>query len=256
MVSNSVKNIDFLIKNKDQVNDNDLAILFNLTIEYPYSSFCHYLVYAVLKIQNRTGFENMLKKTAIRFHDRNLLKKLSQDFLSSQINEKRKPISNDNKIPIEEDAKKLNENIFSNIINENLIQEIEELKEDSVHNESKEKIKRSVKSNQYPKSFEDWLYKHPQNKSEKEITVDEILNSLENRKKKNTKSSFFSASNAAKKSLETNDDFVTETLAEIHIQQGNYPKAIEIYQKLILLNPEKKLFFASRIEFINQKTQL
>ena len=56
--------------------------------------------------------------------------------------------------------------------------------------------------------------------------------------------------------METNDDLVTETLAEIHIQQGNYPKAIEIYQKLILLNPEKKLLFASRIEFIKQKTQL
>ena len=70
------------------------------------------------------------------------------------------------------------------------------------------------------------------------------------------KTSFFSAPDAAKKSLETNDDLVTETLAEIHIQQGNYPKAIEIYQKLILLNPEKKLLFASRIEFIKQKTQL
>ena len=56
--------------------------------------------------------------------------------------------------------------------------------------------------------------------------------------------------------METNNDLVTETLAEIHIQQGNYPKAIEIYQKLILLNPEKKLLFASRIEFIKQKTQL
>ena len=90
----------------------------------------------------------------------------------------------------------------------------------------------------------------------KEVTVDEILQSLENRKNQSSKTSFFSASESAKKSLELNNDIVTETLAEIHVQQGNYPKAIEIYQKLMLLNPEKKLFFASRIEFINQKTKL
>ena len=104
-----------------------------------------------------------------------------------------------------------------------------------------EKQQETVKSNQYPKPFEDWLFKHPVKKSKREITVDEILNSLENRKSNKIKL-FFSAPDAAKKSLETNNDLVTETLAEIHIQQGNYPKAIEIYQKLILLNPEKKTF--------------
>ena len=113
-----------------------------------------------------------------------------------------------------------------------------------------------AKLNQLPKPFEDWLFKHPLKKTKREITVDEILKSLENRKNQQNKTSFFSARDAAKKSLETNDDLFTETLAEIHIQQGNYPKAIEIYQKLILLNPEKKLLFASRIEFIKQKTQL
>ena len=119
-----------------------------------------------------------------------------------------------------------------------------------------EKLPEMAKLNQLPKPFEDWLFKHPLKKTKREITVDEILNSLENRKTQQNKTSFFSAPDAAKKSLETNDDLVTETLAEIHIQQGNYPKAIEIYQKLILLNPEKKLLFASRIEFIKQKTQL
>ena len=107
-----------------------------------------------------------------------------------------------------------------------------------------------------PKSFEDWLFKEPIPTTSKEVTVDEILQSLENRKNQSSKTSFFSATDAAKKSLELNHDIVTETLAEIHVQQGNYPKAIEIYQKLMLLNPEKKLFFASRIEFINQKTKL
>ena len=44
-------------------------------------------------------------------------------------------------------------------------------------------------------------------------------------------------------------------LAEIFVKQGNYPKAIKIYEQLMLSIPEKKLFFASRINYIKQKTQ-
>jgi len=256
MVNTSLKNIDFLIQNKDQINDRELEAIYDLSVKYPYSSFCHFFLYSILKKQNRTGVENVLKKTAIRFHDRSLLKKFSENSMVKQNNEERIEVTNIDDIESKEQEKVLNENVYSNIINDNIIQEITETK-DQDHKEIKgEKPPEIVKSNQLPKPFEDWLFKHPVKKTKREITVDEILNSLENRKNQHNKTSFFSAPDAAKKSLETNDDLVTETLAEIHIQQGNYPKAIEIYQKLILLIPEKKLLFASRIEFIKQKTQL
>ena len=256
MVNTSLKNIDFLIQNKDQINDRELEAIYDLSVKYPYSSFCHFFLYSILKKQNRTGVENVLKKTAIRFHDRSLLKKFSENSMVKQNNEERIEVTNIDDIESKEQEKVLNENVYSNIINDNIIQEITETK-DQDHKEIKvEKPHEIVKSNQLPKPFEDWLFKHPVKKTKREITVDEILNSLENRKNQHNKTSFFSAPDAAKKSLETNDDLVTETLAEIHIQQGNYPKAIEIYQKLILLIPEKKLLFASRIEFIKQKTQL
>ena len=256
MVNTSLKNIDFLIQNKDQINDRELEAIYNLSVRYPYSSFCHFFLYSVLKKQNRTGVENVLKKTAIRFHDRSILKKLSENSMVKQKTKERIEVTNIEEIENKEQEKVLNENVYSNIINDNIIQEITETKDQDQKEEEVEKLPKMVKSNQLPKPFEDWLFKHPLKKTKREITVDEILNSLEDRKTQQNKTSFFSASDAAKKSLETNDDLVTETLAEIHIQQGNYPKAIEIYQKLILLNPEKKLLFASRIEFIKQKTQL
>ena len=256
MVNTSLKNIDFLIQNKDQINDRELEAIYDLSVKYPYSSFCHFFLYSILKKQNRTGVENVLKKTAIRFHDRSLLKKLSENSVVKQNTKERIEVTNIDDFESKEQEKVLNENVYSNIINDNIIQEITETK-DQDHKETKEeKPPEIVKSNQLPKPFEDWLFKHPVKKTKREITVDEILNSLEKRKNQHNKTSFFSAPDAAKKSLETNDDLVTETLAEIHIQQGNYPKAIEIYQKLILLIPEKKLLFASRIEFIKQKTQL
>ena len=72
----------------------------------------------------------------------------------------------------------------------------------------------------------------------------------ENKEKK----PFFSPVESAKLSLVDNEEFVTETLAEIHVKQGNYPKAIQIYEKLILKFPEKNVFFASRIRFIQEKS--
>ena len=43
-------------------------------------------------------------------------------------------------------------------------------------------------------------------------------------------------------------DVVTEAMAEVWIKQGNREKAIETYNKLGLLNPSKKAYFASLIE--------
>lgn len=49
------------------------------------------------------------------------------------------------------------------------------------------------------------------------------------------------------------DHLVTENLATILVSQGKVEKAIDIYQKLILKNPQKKAYFASQIEKLNKK---
>lgn len=59
--------------------------------------------------------------------------------------------------------------------------------------------------------------------------------------------------NKARRSSEDQLTLVSETLANIYESQGLYPKAIEVFNKLILLNPEKKSYFASRIEEIESK---
>ena len=44
------------------------------------------------------------------------------------------------------------------------------------------------------------------------------------------------------------DEVLTEAMAEVLAQQGKAGKAIELYQKLSLLNPSKSAFFAAKIE--------
>ncbi|MGQ1786518.1 MULTISPECIES: tetratricopeptide repeat protein [unclassified Saccharicrinis] len=53
-------------------------------------------------------------------------------------------------------------------------------------------------------------------------------------------------------STHTQDDILTETLAEIHIKQGNKNKAIAIFEKLRLKYPEKSVYFARRIKELKE----
>lgn len=65
---------------------------------------------------------------------------------------------------------------------------------------------------------------------------------------KPVKAEFFSPVQMAKKSIEDNEDIVSETLARIYADQGNTDRAIRIYQKLSLLYPEKNGYFAALIQ--------
>ncbi|WP_216849055.1 hypothetical protein [Pedobacter sp. L105] len=59
--------------------------------------------------------------------------------------------------------------------------------------------------------------------------------------------------NKAKKSAEDQNDLVSETLANIYIEQMLYDKAIETYEKLSLKFPEKSRYFADLIQSIEKK---
>lgn len=53
--------------------------------------------------------------------------------------------------------------------------------------------------------------------------------------------------------LDDEDDLVSEELAEIYLSQGLKSQAIEIFRKLSLLNTEKSVYFAEKIEKIEKE---
>lgn len=88
------------------------------------------------------------------------------------------------------------------------------------------------------KSFTEWL------KTMKRLPAKEISNTVDTVSEKNVE-------HLAEDSVHETD-IVTEAMAEVWIKQGNKEKALEVYNKLGLLNPSKRAYFAALIE--NLKT--
>ena len=55
-------------------------------------------------------------------------------------------------------------------------------------------------------------------------------------------------------SISKEDGLVSESLAEILVKQRKWDKAIEMYRKLSLRNPEKSPYFAAQIESIQKES--
>lgn len=87
-----------------------------------------------------------------------------------------------------------------------------------------------------------------ESKSEHDILKSFLSNKSSQREKIKT----YDAHELVSKSIEDNSDMVTETLGRIYASQGLHNKAKQVYQKLILLNPEKSSYFADLIDKLDK----
>lgn len=96
-----------------------------------------------------------------------------------------------------------------------------------------EEIKPGDKLGKQLKSFTDWLKTmkkiHEEQSPQQNEQADIVIQKM------------------AEKS-NTEDEVLTEAMAEVLLQQGKAHKAIELYQKLSLLNPVKSAYFAAKID--------
>lgn len=104
--------------------------------------------------------------------------------------------------------------------------------------------------------------KHPEedakNTVSKQVSKEDIDDLLDRFIKKNpsitrVKTEFYKPENMARKSEEFHADVVSETLAGVFYKQGHLHKSLEMYEKLMLQNPDKKDIFAARIKSIKEE---
>lgn len=90
----------------------------------------------------------------------------------------------------------------------------------------------------------------PQKKMSRKELIDKFI--AENPSISRPRAEFYNPISMAQNSIIDKGDIVSETLAKIYLKQGYWEKAIEIYEKLSLLNPEKSVYFAAQIEMIKE----
>ena len=184
-------------------------------------------------------------------------------------------IPNTNNVTIEESPSVEQELEIPTPIESDIIAQILDYPEIQTHeseakiNEQSEHVGQTNEDgNSEKRSFSDWLKRiHPstndlplanqeqvnenQQSSKTTEAPDHLIERFiqtEPRISKPVKAEFFSPVQMAKKSIEDNDEIVSETLARIFADQGNVERAIRIYQKLSLLYPEKSGYFAALIQ--------
>jgi hypothetical protein len=100
-----------------------------------------------------------------------------------------------------------------------------------------DEIKADDKLGKHLKSFTEWLKTmkkiHPDQLTQQSVQSETIIQQM------------------AEKS-NTEGEVLTEAMAEVLLQQGKLGKAIELYQKLSLLNPLKSAYFAAKIDKIER----
>ena len=274
MVELDKKNIEQKLFSSDYKFE-DSSVFKELMNLYPWCSTFTVVYLKSLSLTNDMRFQKELEKYAIQLNSREVIYELLHnvtpdndtleyteevDSNRSNTNADHKDeepqealtVTKDDGLNVDDELEKL---IVSNVISDNIVNEIEETKAESkksdeieVHSVSNATDLSEDVDNDFdssPKSFNDWL-----RQGEKDTDVQAKKEYLTFEK---PKINFFNPQSSAKKSITKKNLPVSETLAKVFESQGNYPLAISTYEQLILIFPEKKIFFADQIEKIKSK---
>ncbi len=264
-----------LLNNSKAINDKQTLVLETIVQEFPFYQSARALYLKGLYNQESFRYNYELKKTAAHTTDRSVLFDFitSDDFkiFQQEVYDKYQAeiqniiVADFELVQVEEGLNVELNRISTN--QKNIRTEFVANEELKTQNEIVEAELQIGKPLQFEKnethSFSEWLQlskispivrdeeeKQPEVSSELEKKFDLIEKFIElNPKIPQAKDSTSIPANVAK-SNEMPSSIMTETLAQIYLEQKKYTKAIQSYDILILKYPEKSSFFADRIKNI------
>jgi hypothetical protein len=261
-----------LLNNSKTINDKQTLVLETIVNEFPFYQSARALYLKGLYNQESFRYNYELKKTAAHTTDRSVLfdfitsddfKIFQQEVYDKYQAEIQSIIVADYEY-VEEENRPVILDTISRSINATQTISVSEQKESNKEVEEALEIGKPLQFDKNEThSFSEWLQLAKiapivRKETEKQIKVSSELEKkfdlIEKFIELNPKISHIKDTTSIPinitKSNETPSSIMTETLAQIYLEQKKYSKAIQAYEILILKYPEKSSFFADRIKNI------
>ena len=236
----------YIIKNPQSINDDDIEMLSSLVATYPYFSIAQVLLAVGYDLKEDKRLNKQLRLAAAMSPDRNSLRHLLADT---------KEKKNTCDLP-DEFGNESQQSLDSIVIPEvDLNKSQEELSREMALLEEKRKSLDELKNLIEQRIIELEREKEVADKEDKTLSKTEIIDKFiaENPQISRPKQEFYNPMTVAQASVVDKENIISETLATIYLNQGYVEKAISVYQKLSLKNPEKSVYFAELIEKAKNK---
>lgn len=239
----------FLI-NPGELNETVLAELTDLVKEFPYCQTGRILLTLKLFLDKNVMYDAELKTTAIYAGSRRMLKKhidrLNDDSVRIVLPDEGKEQSEKTEVSKEESAVEKTVEDFEPAVPD-LDDDFRTLDDNRSYTveELKKIIERRIREIEAEKKGKKLVSKKDKPRSANEI-IDQFIENEPSISR--PAADFYNPVNVARESVVDKENIVSETLANIYMDQGLYEKAVRIYEKLILKFPEKSAYFAPLIE--------
>ena len=236
----------YIIKNPQSINDDDIEMLSSLVATYPYFTIAQVLLAVGYDLKEDKKLNKQLRLAAAMSPDRNSLRHLLAD-------SKEKKNTCDLPDEFGNDSQQTLDSIVIPEIDLNKSQE--ELSKEMALLEEKRKSLDELKNLIEQRIIELEREKEDIAKEDKVLSKTEIIDKFiaENPQISRPKQEFYNPMTVAQASVVDKENIISETLATIYLNQGYVEKAISVYQKLSLKNPEKSVYFAELIEKAKNK---